>query len=56
MIGPSLIPQPDFGRFMMQYHFKEFCKFIPAIWVDWLILEQDPWWQFSGEVKDFNSQ
>ena len=52
---PSLILQPDFGRFMLQNHFKEFCKFIPAIWVDQSISEQDQWWQFSGAVNDLNS-
>jgi len=31
---PSLMPQPDFGRFVLQYCFKQFHKFITAIWAD----------------------
>ena len=52
----SIIPSPDFGKYMGENWFKEYRKVIPTIWQDKNIKESDPWWEFSAAVKEFNQQ
>jgi hypothetical protein len=52
----SIIPSPDFGRYMGENRFKEYRKLIATIWQDRNIKESDPWWEFSAAVKEFNEQ
>ena len=52
----SIIPSPDFGRYMGENRFKEYRKLIPKIWQDKNIQDSDPWWEFSAAVKEFNQQ
>jgi hypothetical protein len=54
---PSVIPPPNFDRFMSANRFKQWRKFIPSIWANEALQldgKQDPWWQFSSAVSEFN--
>jgi hypothetical protein len=52
----SVLKSPDFGKFMGESRFKEFCKVIPKIWENSAIKEADQWWEFSSAVEEFNQQ
>jgi len=51
----SLVPHPHFDHFMKCYRFKDFRHFLPDIFVDEQLKdEDDPWWKFVGAVAEFN--
>jgi hypothetical protein len=54
---PSIIPPPNFDRFMSSNRFKQWQKFIPIIWEDETLQfdgNQDPWWKFAPAISEFN--
>ena len=54
---PSVIPPPNFDRYMSANRFKQWRKFIPLIWANEALQldgKQDPWWQFAPAVSEFN--
>ena len=50
----SIMPHPNFDRFILEYRFQQFRDFFPFIFQDPSVKDTDPWWQFSGAVKEFN--
>ena len=47
----SMVPHPNFQRFMSYTRFKDFRRFLPMIWWDDERKENgDEWWKFSGTV------
>jgi hypothetical protein len=50
----SISPSPHFEQYMPYSRFKDFRRFLPAIFVDEMKKETDPWYQFSSAVDDFN--
>ena len=51
----SILPHPNFDRFMLEYRFKNFRHFLPYIFADESLRDaDDPWWKFAGAVKEFN--
>jgi hypothetical protein len=50
----SIIPSPDFGKYMGENRFKEYRKVIPKIWDNKDAKDSDPWWEFSAAVDEFN--
>jgi hypothetical protein len=50
----SISPSPHFEQFMLFSRFKDFQRFLPAIFVDEIRAQDDPWYQFSMAVDDFN--
>jgi hypothetical protein len=52
----TILPQPNFDRFMVEYHFKQFRQFFPDIHESASLKEgDDPWWRFAGAIDEFNS-
>jgi len=54
---PNIIPAPNFSRFMSLNRFNQWRKFITFINKDPTLMhdgKQDPWWEFSGAVDEFN--
>ena len=51
----SILPHPNFDRYIPEYRFRHFREFLPFIYHDNSIKETDPWWQFSGAVTEFNN-
>ncbi len=51
----STMPHPNFDRYIPEYHFRHFREFLPLIYQDNSVKDTDPWWQFSGAVKEFNN-
>jgi hypothetical protein len=51
----SIMPHPNFDRYIPEYRFRHFREFLPFIYHDNSIKETDPWWQFSGAVTEFNN-
>jgi hypothetical protein len=49
-----IMPHPNFDRYIPEYHFLHFREFLPYIFQDKSIKDTDPWWKFSGTVKEFN--
>ena len=41
---------------MSENRFKEFRKLIFRIWENDSVKENDPWWEFSAAVDEFNKQ
>lgn len=51
----SLVPHPNFDRYMTYSRFKDFRRFLPTIWHDDQLKEAgDPWWQFAQAIDSFN--
>jgi len=50
----SIMPHPNFDRFILEYRFRQFRDYFPVIFQDNSVKDTDPWWQFSGAVKEFN--
>jgi len=51
----SLLQHPNFDRYIPYCRFKDFRRFLPAIWFDEERRERgDPWWRFAMAVDDFN--
>jgi hypothetical protein len=50
----SISPSPHFEQFMSFSRFKDFWIFLPAIFVDESKVQDNPWYQFSMTVDDFN--
>jgi hypothetical protein len=50
----SIMPHPNFDRFILEYRFRQFWDFFPFIFQDASVKDIDPWWRFSGAVKEFN--
>ena len=50
----SISPSPHFEQFMPFSRFKDFQRFLPAIFVKERKAQDDPWYQFSMAVDDFN--
>ena len=52
----SMVPHLNFDQYMHPYHFKEFCHFLPEVWLGYNLKESnDPWWQFQAAVGQFNN-
>jgi hypothetical protein len=51
---PSISPSPQFEQYMAFSCFKDFCQFLPRLFADESKKENDPWWEFSGAVEEFN--
>ncbi len=51
---PSISPSPQFEQYMVFSRFKDFRRFLPSIFADESKKENDPWWEFSGAVEEFN--
>jgi len=49
----SIMPHPNFDCFILEYRFRQFQDFFPFIFQDASVKDIDPWWQFSGAVKEF---
>jgi hypothetical protein len=52
----SIMPQPNFDRFIPEYRFWNFTEFLPLIFQDDTVKDNGPWWQFSGAVKEFDNK
>jgi hypothetical protein len=51
----SILPHPNFDRFMLEYRFKQFRQFLPSMYEDQSLKDSgDPWWKFAGAVTEFN--
>jgi hypothetical protein len=50
----SISASPHFEQYMPFSRFKDFRRFLPAIFVDNDKKETDPWYQFSKAIDDFN--
>ncbi len=50
----SIMPHPNFDRYIPEYHFWHFREFLPFIFQDNSVKDTDPWWQYSEAVKEFN--
>ncbi len=53
----SVIPPPNFDRFMSANRFKQWRKLISLIWANKALQldgKQDPWWPFAPAVSEFN--
>ena len=51
----SLVQHPNFDRYIPYCRFKDFRRFLPAIWFDEERRERgDPKWRFGMAVDDFN--
>jgi Transposase IS4 len=44
----------DMGKYMLEHRFKNIREFIPYLYADASGKENDPWWQFSKAVDDYN--
>jgi hypothetical protein len=44
----------DMGNYMVEHRFKAIREFIPFLFADESRKENDPWWQFSKAVDDYN--
>jgi hypothetical protein len=53
-IFTSIAPQPHFETYMPYSRFKDFRRYLPDIFADQSLKGVDPWYQFSGAIKDFN--
>ncbi len=54
---PSIIPAPNFERYMSSNRFKQWRKYIPCMCADPTKQhdgKQDDWWQFSNAIEEFN--
>jgi hypothetical protein len=51
----SIMPHPNFDRFIPEYHFQHFQEFSPFLFQDDTAQDTGPWWQFSGAMKEFNN-
>jgi len=52
----SMVPHPNFDPYMHPHWFKEFCHFLPEVWLGYNLKESnDPWWQFQAAVGQFNN-
>jgi hypothetical protein len=51
----SIMPHPNFDRFIPEYRFQHFREFFPFLFQDDTVKDIDPWWQFSGAMKEFNN-
>jgi len=54
---PNIIPAPNFSQFMSLNRFNQWRRFITSIHKDPTLMhdgKQDPWWEFSGAVDEFN--
>jgi hypothetical protein len=51
----SISPSPQFEQYMAFSRFKDFRRFLPAIYADESKKETDPWYQFSGAIDEFNA-
>jgi Transposase IS4 len=47
---------PDFGKFMGENRFKEYRKLVAKIWETKEAQDNDPWWEFSSAINEFNEQ
>ena len=51
----SILPHPNFDRFMLEYRFKQFQQFLPSMYKDQSLKDSgDPWWKFAAAVTEFN--
>ena len=52
----SLVPSTMFGQYRKEYRFKQWCQFVPSIWVDMDVeaRQNDPWFKFAAAIKDYN--
>lgn len=50
----SISPSPQFEQYMPFSRFKDFRRFLPEIHADSTKKEDDPWYQFSEAVEEFN--
>jgi hypothetical protein len=49
----SILPHPNFDRFMLEYHFKQFRQFLPSMYEDQSLKDSgNPWWKFAGAVTE----
>ena len=53
-VWASLCAEPHFEKIMSFYRWKEFRRFFPAIFVDETRKENDPWYEFSAAIDEFN--
>jgi hypothetical protein len=44
----------DMGKYMLEHRFKKIQELIPYLFADESRKENDPWWQFSKAVNDYN--
>ena len=52
----TLAPLVDFGKYMMEWRFKEIKQFIPRIMEDTTIKDTDEWYKFKKRVELFVSK
>jgi hypothetical protein len=50
----SISTSPHFEQYMAFSRFKDFRRFLPAIYSDESKKDTDPWYQFSGAIDEFN--
>ena len=50
----SILECPGFEKYMKLYRFKQFRKFLPLVFENESIKEEDPWWRFKSAVDSFN--
>jgi hypothetical protein len=50
----SISASPHFEQYMAFSRFKDFRRFLPAIFSDEIKKQTDPWYQFSGAIDEFN--
>ena len=53
-LWPSICPEPHFEAYMSFYRWKEFRHFFPSVFADKTKERDDPWYQFSGAIDEFN--
>ena len=53
-VWTSLCSEPHFERFMAFGRWKEFRRFFPDVFADNDKKDNDPWYQFSSAVDEFN--
>ncbi len=50
----SISTSPHLEQYMAFSRFKDFRRFLPAIYSDESKKDTDPWYQFSGAIDEFN--
>ena len=50
----TIIATTDFSKYLPHYRFKQWKKFVTAIWENELAAATDPWWRFQPAVDEFN--
>ena len=51
-----MVPHPNFDPYVHPHWLKEFCHFLPEVWLGYNLKESnDPWWQFQAAVGQFNN-